>query len=132
MNRVELVGRLTADPVLNSSDSGVSNCNFTLAVRKEYKPKDGEPDSYFIRCVAWRQSAEYLCNYGAKGRMVGLVGSLQPRMYEKDGVKHYPTDVVAIRLELLGGSGNDNPGDTEPGHPAAGSAPVEDDEDLPF
>ena len=89
INKVILMGRLTADPELRQTASGIASCRFTVAVDRGYKPKDGEKQTDFISVVAWRQTAEFVSRYFTKGRMIIVEGELQNNNYEKDGVKHY-------------------------------------------
>lgn len=103
MNSVALVGRLTKDPELKKSQSGISLCSFYLAVdRHVSRNAQVQQTADFISCVAWRQPAEYLTNYGHKGDMVELEGKIQTRNYDdRDGKKVYVTEVVADRLSLI-------------------------------
>ncbi len=101
MNRVELTGRLTREPELKTTGNGVSVCSFTLAVNRKYKNPDGNYDADFINCVAWRQSAEFICKYCDKGSMIGVAGSIQTRNYEKDGQRVYITEVSVDEVEPL-------------------------------
>lgn len=100
MNKTILKGRLTADPELKQTASGISACRFTLAVDRKFKDKDGERKADFISCVAWRQTAEFICKYFFKGSMMLCEGALQTGSYEKDGVKHYTTDVNVEAVEF--------------------------------
>lgn len=93
MNKVILLGRLTRDPELRTTPSGVSVCSFSIAVNRRFA-KEGQQTADFINCVAWRQTAEFICKYFAKGRMIAVVGSLTTGRYEKDGQTHYTTDVT--------------------------------------
>lgn len=98
MNSINLVGRVAQDLELKKTQSDISVCTFTLAVNR-HKVKDVTD---FINCVAWRQSAEYLCKYGIKGSMVALSGTLQARKYEdKEGHKRTAFEVVADSLNLI-------------------------------
>lgn len=103
MNSVALVGRLTKDPELKKTQSGVSYCQFTLAVdRRVSRDAQTQQTADFIGCVAWRQSADYLTEYGQKGSMVALEGKIQTRNYDdRDGKKVYVTEVVANNLNLI-------------------------------
>ena len=143
MNKAILVGRLTKDPELSTTPSGVSNCRFTIAVNRRYKNAEGGYDADFINCIAWRQQAEFLARFLAKGRMVGLVGSIQTRNYEKDGQRVYVTEVVADEISFVdsksqgeGGSApsmqtnNSTPSDSFGA--ADGFMPMPADDDLPF
>ena len=92
MNNVSLMGRLTADPELKTTQNGISYCRFTVAVNRY--SKDGEDTADFISCVAWRSTAEFICNYFLKGNKIALIGSIQTGSYtDKDGRKVYTTDV---------------------------------------
>lgn len=99
INSVVLIGRLTADPECRKAGEGISVCRFTLAVDR--RTKDGGAD--FIRCVAWRQSADYLVSYGNKGRLVGITGHIKTGSYkEKDTDRTiYTTDVECDSVTLL-------------------------------
>ena len=102
MNKVILVGRLTRDPELRTTASGVSVCSFSIAVNRRFKNAEGGYDADFISCVAWRQQAELLAKYFAKGRMVGIVGSIQTRNYDnKDGQKVYVTEVSVDEVHFV-------------------------------
>ena len=95
MNKAILVGRLTAEPELKATTSGVSVCSFTVAVNRRFTDTNGNRQADFINCVAWRQTAEFICNYFAKGRMIGLVGSIQTRYWtDNEGRKRYATEVI--------------------------------------
>lgn len=95
MNKAILAGRFTDDPELRKTQSGVSVCSFTVAVNRRFAESNGERRADFINCVAWRQTAEFICNYFAKGRMIGLVGSIQTRSWtDNEGRKRSATEVV--------------------------------------
>lgn len=103
MNKVLLIGNLTKDPEMRSTQSGVAVCNFTIAVNRRFRnPQTGQQETDFLNIVAWRQLAE-LCNkYLAKGRKVAVTGSIQTRTYEaKDGSKRTAWDIVADEVEFL-------------------------------
>ena len=86
MNVVCLLGRLTATPELKTTQSGVSVTSFSVAVDRTYQPKGAERQTDFINCVAWRNTAEFLCRYFQKGQRIALQGSLQSRSYtDKNG-----------------------------------------------
>ena len=101
MNKVQLIGRLTRDPELRTTGNGVSVCSFTIAVNRRFRNADGEYEADFINCVAWRQSAELLAKFFTKGRMVGIVGSIQTRNFEKDGQKVYITEVSVEEVHFV-------------------------------
>lgn len=104
INRVVLVGRLTRDPELSKTQSGLSVCSFTVACdRKQGREQsDQQQTADFISCVAWRQSADFISQYGYKGALVGIDGKIQTRNYEdRDGKRVYVTEVVADTVRLL-------------------------------
>jgi len=97
MNKVILMGRLTADPELRQTQSGVSSCRFTVAVNRNFVDKQtGERQADFISCTAWRQTAEFVSRYFSKGSMICVEGSLRTSSYtdrNHPDVTHYSTDV---------------------------------------
>ena len=99
INRVVLLGRLTKDPELRTTQSGISTCSFTVACDRR-TGKDQEKKADFISCVAWRQDADFLGRYGHKGDVIGVDGRIQTRTYEKDGTTVYVTEVVAESVKL--------------------------------
>lgn len=105
MNNVNLIGRLTADPELRQTQSGISSCRFTIAVNRKFKNKNGEYDADFISCVAWRQTAEFVSRYFSKGSMIAVSGSLRTGKYQDKNhsdVTHYTTDVYVDNVEFTG------------------------------
>lgn len=109
INRVVLVGRLTKELELRKTTSGISTVNFTLACNRPYQSKDANaPTADFINCVAWRQSAEFLCKYAHKGNIVGVEGSITTRNYEGANGRVYVTEVTADRVQLIGSNRSDN------------------------
>jgi len=93
MNKVILMGRLTADPEMRTTQKGTSVANFTLAVDRFGGGDDKQAD--FIRCIVWDKSADALCKYIEKGRRISLVGRIQTGSYEnKNGDTVYTTDVI--------------------------------------
>ncbi|MCO6533567.1 single-stranded DNA-binding protein [Lactobacillus sp.] len=102
INRVVLVGRLTRDPELRTTGSGISVATFTLAVDRQYTNDQGERGADFISCVIWRKAAENFCNFTSKGSLVGIDGRIQTRSYDnKDGQRVYVTEVVVDNFALL-------------------------------
>ncbi|MBD5137962.1 MAG: single-stranded DNA-binding protein [Ruminococcus sp.] len=98
LNKVIIMGRLTADPELRQTPSGVSTCQITVAVDRNYTPQGGERQTDFITVVAWRQTAEFISRYFAKGRMIIVEGGLRTRTYDDKrypDVRHYVTEVQA-------------------------------------
>lgn len=102
MNKVFLIGNLTKDPEMRSTQSGVAVCNFTIAVNRRFKKENGEQETDFLNIIAWRQLAELCSKYLAKGRKVAVTGSIQTRTYEaKDGSRRTAWDIVANEVEFL-------------------------------
>lgn len=102
MNKVFLIGNLTRDPEMRSTQSGVAVCNFSIAVNRRFKKENGEQETDFLNVIAWRQLAELCGKYLAKGRKVAVTGSIQTRTYEaKDGSKRTAWDIVADEVEFL-------------------------------
>ena len=105
MNKIILIGRLAKDPDLRYTPNGAAVCTFTLAVNRPYV-KDGEQDADFINIVVWNKSGENAAKYLAKGRQAAIEGRLQIRTYDgDDGKKRWATEVVADRVEFIGGAG---------------------------
>lgn len=117
MNSVQLVGRLTADPELRTTNTtGIPVANFRVAVdRGKDKPAD------FIPVIAWQKTAELVAQYVKKGHRVGVEGRLQTRNYEVDGQKRFAMEVVAQRVQFL-----------EPKHDGPSDADVDVPDNIPF
>jgi single-strand DNA-binding protein len=134
MNKVILMGRLTAVPELKSTTNGNFVTSFTVAVDRPYTPQGGEKITDFLRCVAWRQTAEFICKYFTKGQMIALDGSVQTRKYtDRDGADRTATEILADRVYFCGSkqeakksSGVDSL------DAAAGEYEYSDTDDLPF
>ncbi|MBO4885355.1 MAG: single-stranded DNA-binding protein [Clostridia bacterium] len=143
MNKVILIGNLTADPELRKTASDISFCNFRIAVQRRFANQQGVREADFFNVIAWRQTAELCARFLTKGRKCAVVGSLQNRSYDaQDGTKRTITEVVADEVEFLGGNPGGgsqyNPGDVPPPpEPSSsytsnnGFTQVDDDE-LPF
>ncbi len=102
MNKVILMGRLTKDPEVKQTPSNIAVCSFTIACDRRFKNQNGERQSDFISCVAWRQQATLLGNYFHKGSRIAVVGSLQSRSYDdQNGQKRYVTEVVVDEIEFV-------------------------------
>lgn len=146
LNHITIMGRLTRDPELRRTGSGIAVASFTVAVDRDYSDKQsGEKETDFIECVAWRQTGEFVSKYFTKGRMIVVDGRLQIRGWtDKDGNKRRTAEIVAdsvyfgdSKKESSGGDsyGNSYGGYNAPGYPAPGSdfAPIEEeDAKLPF
>ena len=132
MNKAILVGRLTRDPELKSTANGTNVCSFSVAVNRRYKNAEGNYDADFINCTAWRQTAEFVSKYFTKGRMIGVVGSIQTRNYDdKDGKRVYVTEVAADEVYFVESKG-DNNNNTAPVADVNDFAPIDDTDELPF
>lgn len=139
MNKVILVGRLVKDPEVKTTQNQISVCSFTIAVDRKFKAANGERQSDFISCVAWRQLADLLGKYFQKGSRIGIVGNLQSRSYDDaNGKKVYITEVLVDEIEFVE-SRKDNQGDkqnqeyTPPAPVDNGFYPaMDDDTTLPF
>ena len=102
INRVVLVGRMTKDPELKYTQSGIANCRFTLAVNRPFKNGQGEQEADFINCVAWRKQAENTANFLRKGSLTGVDGRIQTSNFEgQDGKRVFLTEVVADSVQFL-------------------------------
>lgn len=134
INKAILIGRLTRDPDLRYTQSGIATCNFTLAVNRSFANQQGERDADFIPVVTWRNLAENCNKYLRKGRLVAVSGRIQTRTYEdNNGQRRYVTEVVADEVQFLEWGDKQNTVPTAQQDTAApeGFAPVDDD-DLPF
>ncbi len=133
MNKIILIGRLTKDPELKTTNNGTNVCSFTIAVNRKFKNASGNYDADFINCVAWKQSAEFVSKYFTKGRMIAVEGSLQTRSYKaQDGSNRSATEVMVESLDFCG----DKPTEVKPeakqeAKPNDGFVEVDDGE-LPF
>ncbi len=134
MNKVFLIGNLTRDPELATTNSGVSVCRFSLAVTRNYSNAEGEREADFLNIIVWRGQAENCHKYLKKGSKCAVSGSIQTRTYDaQDGTKRYVTEIVADNVEFLNsrnspGEGMEKPKETKE---VAELEPVDDDT-LPF
>ena len=102
MNKAFIIGNLTKDPELRTTQSGISVCSFNVAVSRRYKDANGEKQVDFIPVIGWRGLAENCAKYLAKGRKVAVSGEIQTRSYDaQDGSKRYVTEIVAADVEFL-------------------------------
>lgn len=96
LNKVIVMGRLVRDPELRRTNSGTAVASFTIACDRDFKSDGGEREADFIECVAWRNTAEFVSKYFAKGRMAVVSGRLQTRNWtDKEGNKRKATEIVA-------------------------------------
>ncbi len=154
MNKVILMGRLTADPELRTTPSGISVTTIRIAVNRRFARQGDPVTADFIDVVCWRQTAEFVSRYFTKGRMIAVVGSLQTRKWQdRDGNNRYSTEVVADEAYFTdsrkdaSAAGVDTPARSAPrdpqgdmGAPMGGYTPasrgdfeeVDDGDELPF
>ena len=140
-NKCILAGRLTADPELKATPSGIPVITFTVEVNRQ-KPKDGgEQQADFINCVAWRSTAEFITNYFSKGSAIMIVGAIQVRSWtDQSGQKRYTTEVIASEahfVESKSSAGaaaptNYQPTVAAPSVPEGNYIEIGPEDDLPF
>lgn len=143
MNKAILVGNLANDPESRTTQSGIAQCTFRLAVQRRYANQQGVREADFLTIVCWRQTAELCARYLSKGRKVAVEGSIQTRSYDaQDGTKRYVTEIIADNVEFLGSRDD---GARAGGYDAPAAAPAAarpaaapgdftevDDDELPF
>lgn len=101
LNVAILMGRLTAEPELKHTNTGLAVVRFTLAVDRTFKSANGEKQADFINIVAWRQTAEFVSKYFRKGQLVAVEGSIQTGSYtDQNGNKRYTTEVIANQVHF--------------------------------
>ena len=139
MNKVFLIGNLTRDPELRETPSGVSMCRFAIAVQRPYSSQDGERQTDFFECTAWRGLGETIARYTKKGKKVAVSGSIQIRNYEDNqGAKRTAVDIIVQDCEFLSTRDSEDTLDAADAQPRAASKrkPVletmDDDSDIPF
>ena len=146
LNHIVIMGRLTRDPELRRTGTGVAVASFSLAVDRNFSPRDGgERETDFIDCVAWRQTGEFVSKYFTKGRMAVVSGRLQIRNWtDKDGNKRRSAEVIADNVYFGDSKRDGETGFTAPAAPSFGgytapAAPAsdfamlaDDDAQLPF
>lgn len=139
LNRVVLIGRLTKDPELSYTPSGLAVTRFTLAVDRNFTNSQGEREADFIQILTWRQLAEVCANYLKKGHLTAVEGRIQTRHYDnQEGRRVYVTEVVADNVRFLQPKQSQNNGNTASGQKNASSDPFAgepltiSDDDLPF
>jgi single-strand DNA-binding protein len=134
LNQVVLIGRLTADPEAQTTQSGIQRTRIRLAVDRAYRNQQGERQTDFIDVVCWRRLAETVSQYMRKGRLVAVSGRLQVRRYQtQDGQSRTIYEVVADTVKFLdrGGEGRSPAPSSENAPPQTGRAAEPVDEDLP-
>lgn len=131
MNKVILIGRLTADPDIRQTNSGKSVASYRLAVDRNIKA-EGQPEADFLNCTAFGKSAEFAGNYLRKGMKIAVEGRIQTGSYEKDGVKHYTTEIIVDRHEFCESKRSSESGVAAPEQGFSEIPESEDDGQLPF
>lgn len=127
MNKVFLIGNLTRDPELSTTNNGVKFCKFTLAVSRSYA-KDGKRETDFLPVVVWRAQADNCARYLKKGSKAAVSGSIQTRSYDaNDGTRRYVTEIAADEVQFLSTKNDDGRDDSVDFDDLT---PI--DEDLPF
>lgn len=107
LNYSVILGRITNDLEVRQTQSGVACLSFTVAVDRGFKNANGEYDTDFITCVAWKERAEFINRYWSKGKMIAVEGQLRSRTYDdKNGVKHYVTEVFVDNASFTGEKSN--------------------------
>lgn len=139
LNKVILIGHLTANPELKNTPGGVSVTSFAIGVARRYTKQGEQPTTDFINIVAWRTTAEFICKYFRKGQAICICGNIQTRSYTQNGEKRYATEVVADEATFVEKKASEAgaPRGTSPSPAMAENFPAEfadvtDDEELPF
>ena len=140
LNNVVLMGRLTFEPELKVTQSGVSVVRFGIAVDRRYQQQNGEKKTDFIDCVAWRQTAEFINKYFHKGNMIAVEGSIQTENYvDQNGTNRKSVSVVANNVSFRGSKSESNTQNTAPAQsnsqtftPNEAEFEIIEDDGLPF
>lgn len=135
LNKVQLIGRTGKDPDVRHLDSGITVCNFSLATSENYTNKEGEKveQTEWHNIVIWGKMAEVVEKWVTKGMLIYIEGKLKTRQWEKDGQKHYTTEIFADVMKMLSkGEAKAETAQAQPTQPqSTGNTPPEGD-DLPF
>lgn len=142
LNKAIIAGRLTSDPELRQTPSGIAVTRFTVAVNRRHSSKEGEqPQADFINCVAWRNNAQFVCAYFRKGSSISIVGEINTGSYTTDsGEKRYTTEVKADEVHFVDSKGESQAAGQQtaqnvaqtPTQPAPNWQEVSNDDELPF
>lgn len=140
INSAVIMGRITADPELKTTQSGTSVCSFTVAVDRNYQKQGQDRQADFISVVTWRQTAEFVAKWFRKGQMIAVQGEIQTRNYEdRKGNKRTAVEVVASQVSFCGSKNEEgskgNPAEYPPeAQPEEPNLDIEagDDDELPF
>ncbi len=128
INQVFIIGRTTKEPELRATQNGVSVAMFTIACDRNFTNQQGEKETDFFNCVAWRGLADTIGKYLGKGRLVGVVGRLQNRSYEaQDGTRRYITEIICSEVQFLDRAKESDNQQSQAFTPMEGG-----DDDLPF
>lgn len=136
LNKVILIGHMTADPELKQTTTGVNVCSFSIGVNRKFS-KESEQKTDFISIVAWRNTAEFIAKYFRKGSAICICGSIQTRQWtDNNGNKRYATEVIAEEASFVEKKGESAPSvdipEYSPSMPAPSFEEVSGDDDLPF
>ena len=133
MNNIKITGRLTADPELKNTPNGTAVVSFRVAVDRSYKGADGEKLTDFFSVVAWRSTAEFICKYFSRGRLILIDGEMQSRRYtDKDGNDRIAWELLANRVEFMGDKPAGNAQQEAPPSEYAPAGQGMTDDDYPF
>jgi single-strand DNA-binding protein len=139
INKVIIIGRLGRDPEIRYTQGGQPVCNLNVATSRQWLNKQTnqkEEETEWHRVVVWGKTAEHCNNYLAKGREVYVEGRLKTSSYDKDGQKHYSTDIVAEVVQFLGGVGDGKGAkrddETRDSRDPQENYSARDDDDIPF
>ena len=143
LNKVILMGHMTADPELKQTQSGLSVCSFSIGINRRTKGDQGQQTVDFLNIVAWRQQAEFVCRYFKKGSAIAICGQLQSRSYtDNQGNKRTAYETVADEVSFVGSKESGDSKNNEPTQPyvptpySTGNSQnfetISDDAGLPF
>jgi len=145
MNKVIMIGNLANDPEARTTQSGISQSTFRIAVQRRFANQQGVREADFFTVIAWRQTADFCNRYLSKGRKIAVEGSIQNRSYDaQDGSKRYVTEIIADNIEFASTKSAERPAEyaepasapdpapSAPKAPAPGGFVEVDDDELPF
>ena len=143
MNKVIMIGNLANDPEARTTQSGISQSTFRIAVQRRFANQQGVREADFFTVIAWRQTADFCNRYLSKGRRIAVEGSIQNRSYDaQDGSKRYVTEIIADNIEALSSRNEDGgqprrdngptPPPAQPAPPSMNDFTEVDDDELPF
>lgn len=133
MNKVIMIGRIASEPEMKTTAGGVARCSFRLAVARRFKNAEGKHESDFFAVLCWRNTADFVWRYFAKGDAIAVEGSLQTRSYEaQDGTKRYVTEINAEHVEFVGNREARQNQEQPDKQPAQDGFTEVEDEQLPF